>query len=295
MATRAFKFTDFNDLGTEEFIRFFEEENISKKYNPYGLYHKVENLEEYLKEYQDAWNEEKESELWENEEEFADQYEWEYNCHSYTGKPTELVCPFEEEWVSDLDGWYNEDGTPADADDSEIMAEFVSEWDGSNWTESILSSDYMSVDVEELPQYANVQDTWVKIGGYKQNNDTRWNEYYYDAETNSVWKANRTLWQSESTTYHLLEGDDKDYAVIYSIYFGWINSIPEALISEALDDMRLKDGERYEVKNESIYFITSDFERKIEWDEIYKNNFNEVPYPELQMEWIEINPRDYRK
>lgn len=221
----------FNNEGNS-FIRTFEDSEISKHYNAFGLLFINESFEENLKEYREERNEhiadlfedEKPtlSELKEAIEEFQDNYTYEVENSSYEqdGFPKRILAEQDEDFVSSLDKYIDEDGQPVDEDDFEEMEKYVEEWDGSNFRKTVIESDCNYCETENLTeQWADAFENKVLIGSTRgdRQNQTGWKNYYFDKESGVVILENVTLWQGQNNTFEIIE-DKEDIDIVFVKY-----------------------------------------------------------------------------
>lgn len=276
---RIFKFHSYNE-GEQDLIRFIDESEIEKRYNVYGYFRENTEFEEQLIEYREERNREFQDFKDLNEkkfdladvkkfiENFQDHYYYDVDGLGYYGRPQMFVDPQEEDFVSSLDGWYDEDGTALE--DADIIAdEVVQDWDGSNWRTTTLTSETWEVSAEEITdEYEGIQDRWIEISSTRETNSTAWQNYFFDEETGTVWGENISMWQGHVTNYNILDGSDREYAFAHSVYFGNDEAIRELFEKELSESVNLKKGESLSIDKNAICFTYKNEEYHYSFSEI---------------------------
>lgn len=224
----------------EHGIEMFQD--IEKEYNVNGYWFKDHNYERNLAEFAE----------WEDDEEDFEYSDSKGNSHY--GKPEPVHMYSDEEWVTDLEGFVDDHQESLDPDDLEY-AEFVSWWDGSNWTKIYLTADWVdSEDItdEWLPSYE--QKTW--IGNNRENRSTGWEEFYYSDGV--IWQENVSLWQGTRNTWQILEDEDS------------IDIIFAKFTKDHIQDLRPELFEKYgtDFRVESV--DVSDFYEELSWADVWE-------------------------
>lgn len=203
-------------------IEVFNSSGIEKEkgFNAYGLYYIDEDFQENLQTYRKERNEyiascidDGELTLSEIKEQIlAFQEDFCFDTSKgdcVYGRPVKFIENNDADFVTSLDGFYFEPyGDEVEEDDIEDCNHYVSWWDGSNhrkiyidsehgWTEDITDEFLASFDAKEF------------IGSNRENDSTRWTNYYYDTEKEIIWAENITCWQGERTDWAIIdeEGD----------------------------------------------------------------------------------------
>lgn len=263
METRIFKFLDLSGEGNDT-ISFIDSSNIEKTFNSYGMWIKGgDTIEE------DDF-EENDNGTFSIDEDYIN-YDikklidgaWDLDELTFFQKNELLkMSEFQLDESEDADSsevWEiefdSEKGFQITESEPIEVGEQYTYWDGSNHRTVILSSDLYDTNCEEITdEYEGIQDRWVEIGDGRGHNDTRWTQYLYDEETDSLWAYNGTLWQGESSYYAILA-------------------------ENFLADIRseLKKGEKIEVKDDAFCFSYRNEEYHYSMSEIIEEYYDFGP------------------
>ena len=220
--------------GYQSFIRLFEESEIEKNYySPYGCYLVNESFKDNLSEYKKERNEEISyifedltptfSELKKAITEFQENYSYDSASSPYTqyGIPKRLLKEDEEEYVTDISKYVDEDGVPLGKDVFEVVETFVTEWTGSNFKKTVIHSNCgYNEETEDLTdKWSDAFENCEIIGSTRGDtqNQTGWVEFYFDKKSGVVLIKDVSLWQGDSNTWEIVE-DKEEIDIIFVKY-----------------------------------------------------------------------------
>lgn len=282
---RAFEFESYDESPNE--IRFFDDSEISVKYNTFGYYREDTdfdaNIEKYKNDLIEAIIEEDESledfefEFDENDSllvnfkteienihEFIDDFDGDFryypeDCYGVEnkGKPKQYIKieDYDDSFVDNLEGWLDEDGNQLEESDFPDVIEYTSEWNGHNWRVIDLTSDYYDTGCTEITDELGEDFTEriIKIKDYYTGDiAATYDNIYYDPETNEFFGKYITNWQGSYNYY--FRWDDRIEAILEMIYEGEFEDEEwyENLTNEVIDCFDLKKGEELVIDSDAL-------------------------------------------
>jgi hypothetical protein len=282
MENRIFEFDNCDGGSSYEVVSV---KDIENQYNIYGFYCDDEALQENLDYYKAERNEAFEDWKAENDgytlsdvkcfiEEFIEDFSYYPSGKaggSISGKrPVRLVECKDEDCVTSTDGYFYEDGTAADPDG----IEFYSYWDGSNWKEVILDSEYNSLVSEVTVEYGAFEN-WIEFGHDQHATGTT--KVLFDKESTTFFHYETSRYQGTRDKMVII-GDEE---ALSNYKFGSNEDLDEYFLNLVSDDaVGLKKGEKIFVDGESLCFSYRDEEYHLDKSDFEnkEGNFNGYSY-----------------
>lgn len=301
-------------------IMAFDADSIGKRYNPYGLFYKAENmhasdfdrteqgwlLTEFSYYTDDTSEEAFEAFQERNKGSFSiDEDEDTLTITTQEALDSFLFFAYMQEYTDNelVDGgiFYDPHEDFEEVDIEELAeeyeefqaAEVYSYWDGSNWKELVLVSEWYSAYTEVTDEYPAWED--VKSFAYQKGNTWHANYYYYrDEEKKGILVHNVSYWQGSLDTYSFLEEGTDEYYYFAMKYLEDlcrdVEGIEESLKAAIIDEYspELRKGEKLFFDEYELAFSFRDEVYHFDFDEIARNIQGCAPY-EDDSYWLNLD------